>query len=318
MKKSILVLAAVILVVAGGSAEADHLITSSDIQNGSIRAKDIHHGAISASLLTRSLRRTISSKSRVGGSGPTGPAGPAGGAGSKGDKGDKGVKGDPGTNGLNGENPGTPVVNVPNEGSNPSPPASSAGDAGFYVTGGDSDCGASISRGSLELTGVGIDPATVQGACGAAKAFASVSLSSLHALAYDYSVNVLKGNQAPGIHMTVTGLTHDSHFASGFANLDFVPALNGVTIQPQQSYHADGFTPGANWYSTTETNISNPGGQDDPQSLDYFVTNNPSAVITQISLDNGGSSGASGDFAALADNLVIGFGSNFTRYDFGA
>jgi hypothetical protein len=313
MKKSILVLTAVILVVAGGSAEAAHLITSSDIQDGTIKGKDIHKSTISSSLLTSSLRSAISSKPRL-----QGTAGPAGAAGPKGDKGDKGDKGNPGNNGLNGANPGTPVVNVPNEGSNPSPPSSSTGDAGFYLTGGDADCGASISRGGLELTGVGVDPATVQGACGAAKAFASVSLSTLHALAYDYSVNVLKGNQAPGIHITVTGLTHDSHFGSGFANLDFVPALNGVTVQPQQSYHADGFAPGAKWYSTTETNIGDPGGQNDPQPMDYFVTNNPGAVITQISLDNGGSSGASGDFAAMADNLIVGFGTSFTRYDFGA
>jgi len=315
MKRSILVLAAALLIVAGGSAEAAHLITSSDIQDGTIRGKDIHSGTISSSLLSRSLRQTISSKPRVGGNGPAGPAGPAG---PKGDKGDKGDKGNPGNDGKNGANPGTPVVNVPNEGSNTSPPTSGSGDAGFYITGSTADCNAAISSGSLQLTGVGVDSATVQGACGAAQAFDNVSLATLHALAYDYSVNVLKGNQAPGIHITVTGLTHDSHFGSGFANLNFAPSINGVTIQPQQSYHADGFAPGAKWYSTTETNIGDPGGQNNPQSLAYFVTNNPDAVITQISLDNGGSSGASGDFAAEADNLIIGFGSNFTRYDFGA
>ena len=93
MKKSILVLAAVIVAVAGGSAEAAHLITSADIKDGTIQGKDIHNGAISSALLTRSLRRTISSRPRVGGVGQTGPAGP------KGDKGDKGEKGDTGPQG---------------------------------------------------------------------------------------------------------------------------------------------------------------------------------------------------------------------------
>ena len=52
---------------------------------------------------------------------------------------------------------------------------------------------------------------------GIAKAFNNVGLGSLHALSYDYSVNELKGNQAPGIHITVTGLTNNSKVSSGFA-----------------------------------------------------------------------------------------------------
>lgn len=97
MKKSILVLAAAILVVAGGSAEAAHLMTSSDIQDGTIRGKDIHKGAISSSLLTRGLRQTISAKPRLNGT--AGPAGPKGDKGDKGDKGNKGDKGDKGDQG---------------------------------------------------------------------------------------------------------------------------------------------------------------------------------------------------------------------------
>src|SRR5437763_3964632 len=95
MKKSILVLAVVIVAVAGGSAEAAHLITSADIKDGTIQGTDIHDGTISSGLLTRSLRRSISSRPRVG-AGPTGPAGPAGPKGDKGNKGDKGDKGDQG------------------------------------------------------------------------------------------------------------------------------------------------------------------------------------------------------------------------------
>ncbi len=40
-------------------------------------------------------------------------------------------------------------------------------------------------------------------------------------------------------------------------------------------------------------------------------------MISQISLNNGGSSGATGSFEAGADDLILGFtGSRFTRYDF--
>jgi hypothetical protein len=311
-----------LFVALGGSAfAAKHFIDG----------KNIAKGSIPFNRLTKSAQNKLNTKQRLGNGskGDKGDQGPKGDHGPKGDQGPKGNDGAPGSNGHDGApgsnghdgaNPGVLVNDAPNMGSNPSPPTSGTGDHGFYITGGDSDCGAAIARGGLELTGVGVDPATVQGGCGAAKAFDNVDLSTLNALAYDYSVNVLKGNQAPGVHVTVMGLTHDSKFTtSGFANLNFVPALNGVTaVGAQQAYHADGFVPGAKWYSTTETNISDPGGQDNPQSLSYFVTNNPNAKIIQISLDNGGSSGASGDFAALADNLVIGFsGSPFARYDFG-
>ena len=80
MKKSILVLSAVLLVVGGGTAGAAHLITSSDIQNGSIKGKDIHKGTISLSKLTPSVQRAIKNgtKLRSGAEGPVGPGGPAG------------------------------------------------------------------------------------------------------------------------------------------------------------------------------------------------------------------------------------------------
>jgi hypothetical protein len=120
--------------------------------------------------------------------------------------------------------------------------------------------------------------------------------------------------------MTVTGATEDSHFASGFTNLVYNPAINGVTASESISYQSDAFAPGAKWYSTTAaTNSATTlGSQDDPQPLSYFVGNDPNAVIGQVSLDNGGTSGGTGTFDAGADSLIIGFqGSPFTRYDFG-
>jgi hypothetical protein len=76
MKKSILVLAAVIVAVAGGSAEAAHLITSADIKDGTIQGKDIHNGTIAMSRLTPSVRTAIKNgtKLRV----QSGPAGASG------------------------------------------------------------------------------------------------------------------------------------------------------------------------------------------------------------------------------------------------
>jgi hypothetical protein len=61
-----------------------------------------------------------------------------------------------------------------------------------------------------------------------------------------------------------------------------------------------------------------PGSISDPKPLSYFTNNNPNAVITQISLDNGGTTGGSGTFAASVDDLVLGTNGDhtFTRYDF--
>lgn len=90
MKKSILVLAAALLIVAGGSAEAAHLITSADIQDGTIKGKDIHHSTIGMSKLSPSVQRAIKNgtKLRV----QQGPAGA------------NGLNGKDGVNGTNGNN----------------------------------------------------------------------------------------------------------------------------------------------------------------------------------------------------------------------
>ena len=56
-------------------------------------------------------------------------------------------------------------------------------------------------------------------------------------------------------------------------------------------------------------------------SLQSFVASNPSAKIIAISVDNGGTSGPgtipAADFDAGVDNLVVGIGASFDRYDFG-
>ena len=87
-------------------------------------------------------------------------------------------------------------------------------------------------------------------------------------------------------------------------------------MQPQ----ADGFTHSAVWYSTDEPNISSPDGQDNPQPMSYFQTNDSGATIIQIAVDNGNSSSGTVPYASeefSVDNLLVGFGGAFTRYDLG-
>ncbi|HET8979396.1 MAG TPA: hypothetical protein VFN87_14635 [Solirubrobacteraceae bacterium] len=217
-------------------------------------------------------------------------------------------------------NPALPVLNVPSiassSGTNPNPDSGDAGDYGFYYSGEGSGGSAAIEGGQLVLQGNGVDPKTAQGGIGIAKAYDNLPLSRLSALSYQWHVDTTNGDQAPTIHITVMGATHDSHFASGFTNLTYQPYVSSQIVPlTGVDYTADAFL--GNWYSTDESSISSPGGQDNPQPLSYFVQNDPGAVIVQISLDNGGTSGGSGTFVAGADDLIIGTGKSFDRYDFG-
>jgi hypothetical protein len=240
-------------------------------------------------------------------------------------EGSVGLRGPAGPPGANGANPGVPVVNVPpvtpGEDGAGGPNSGQAGDQGFYFSGLDANGSARLAGGQLVLHGVGLSnaPTPPQGAIGIAKAFSSVPLGKLDALSYIWHVNTPFGTHAPTIHITVTGLTADSRFASGFANLIFTPNRNHVTVHPSQQYQSDGFATGARWFSSAAPDPSAPGSTAHPQPLSFFVRRNPHAVISQICLNNGGSSGATGSFAAGADDLILGFtGSPFTRYDFDA
>ena len=270
------------------------------------------HLSVSRATLARAVRRapraTLARPVRRAPQGDTGAAGP---------------QGPQGIAGINGLNAAVAVVDVPtiaqSSGKNANPDSGDAGDAGWYFSGNGAGGSAALSNGELELDGPGVDVNTAQGGIGIAKAFNNVPLSELDALTYQWHVNEINSvsKQAPTIHITVTGLTNDSKYGSGFANLVYNPTLNGVTPTASASYQSDAFAPNAAWYSTTESNNNNPGGQNSPETLATFANNNPHAVITQISLDNGGTSHGTGNFDAGADNLLLGFSGINTRYDFG-
>lgn len=278
----------------------DAAVTHVKLAHNSVWADNIGRHSIKPRNLDNTLARELASHNNPG---PQGP---------KGDTGAQGPKG------ADGANPGLLVSNLPAIPGSSTTDSGTPGDQGFYYTGEGSGGSATIAGGELILTGVGIDNKTPQGGIGVAKAYSSVPLSQLDGVSYEYHIGTTNNTQAPTIHITVTGLTHDSHFGSGFANLVYNPYLNtGSNPIAGTDYTADAFLPSAKWYSTTETNIGDPGGQNDPQPLSYFISNDPNAVIGQISLDNGGSSGATGNFEAGADNLVIGLNGSISRYDFG-
>lgn len=275
---------AIALVAVGGAGAhaAGGLIHSEQIAPNAVHAKNIKPGAVTLNKLSPWTQSHL-----------------------KANKGAKGDTGAPGVDGKDGLNPATAV--------------DADGDAGFNLSGAGDGGGSSITGGELLLTGSGVDSSTVQGGIGIARAYNNVPLASLANLSYDWHLNVPNATQAPSIHITVTGLTNNSHFASGFANLTYSPGIGngGVPATPGVDVTSD--TSAGNWYSSTMAGGTGKGSISDPQPLSYFVGNNSNAVITQISLDNGGSSNGSGAFSAGADNLVIGFtGEQIARYDFGS
>lgn len=325
---------ALFFAVTGGGAYAATQIPDASVGHSKLAPNSVWHdnlgqGSVQADNLSSAIRAQFSkaiTHDQTGSQGPQGQQGPKGDTGAtgpQGPKGDTGATGPQGPKGIDGLNPAVPVVSVPtiaqSSGNNPNPDSGDAGDGGWYFSGNGAGGSASLTNGELELDGPGIDANTAQGGIGIAKAFNNVPLANLDALTYQWHVNEVNGvsKQAPTIHITVTGLTNDSKFGSGFANLVYNPTLNGVTPSESASYQSDGFAPNAAWYSTTESNINSPGGQNSPQTLATFVAHNPNAVITQISLDNGGTSGGTGSFSAGADDLLLGFGGTNTRYDFG-
>jgi hypothetical protein len=289
---------------------------------GFIDGHTIKHGSIPNNALSKQAQEAVQRASHYthGPAGATGAQGPKGDMGPQGPAGADGRDGTPGTNGLNGKNglnPATAVVNVPSIAPGAANDSGHPGDAGFYFSGNGSNGSASIANGELKLTGNGVDSNTVQGGIGIAKAF-STPLSKLDSLSYQWHADQTNATQAPTIHITVTGLKANSHFGSGFANLDYTPGINGITPSQGVVYQSDGFADNAKWFSTTNPSISAPGGQNSPETLKQFADANPDATITQISLDNGGTSGGTGSFAAGADNLYLSIDGHATRYDFGS
>ena len=306
--KMVLLGAAALVALSGAVAGASALITSANIKNGTIRGRDIHKNTISASRLTPGVRKQLS---RVGKQGPAGKNGVNGSNSSNSSNGAPGASGAPGRDGAPGQN-GKDGAN----GLNPATPVLKDGDAGFKLSG---TPAATFQGGALHLHG-GFDSSTPQGAPGLAHAYDNVPLSSLTTLGYAFSKNLSGGSDQPTIHVSVTGATGtDSKFPNGFTNLVYNPVYNGMGTTRDAT--VDTIAAGNRWYSTgADATGAATGGQSAPITIQQFQQRNPDAVVVQIAIDNGGSS--SGTTSADAtdfsvDDLTIGFGSGFTRYDLG-
>jgi Collagen triple helix repeat (20 copies) len=118
VRKLVLACAATAMITGATSATAASLITSAQIKDGTITAKDIRAGSISLNRLTpgtqRMLRDAVALSGRAdsanpvaGERGPAGPAGLPGLQGPRGEKGDTGATGQTGATGAKGESGST-------------------------------------------------------------------------------------------------------------------------------------------------------------------------------------------------------------------
>ncbi len=309
-------LVALFVALGGGAYAATATIGASQIENGAVATAELHNGAVVQAKIHQhavawnQLTTFIQDKFATQ-AGPAGPQGPAG------HNGTNGTNGTDGTNGTNGLNPALAV--------------NAFGDHGWTQSG-NTNCSSTITGGALQLNGSGVDPNTPQGGCGIVKGY-SVALSTLTAITYQWWNQVDNGLQAPTIHISVTGALQNSKFTSGFANFVYLPAeSDGLTsITPGVDFTADTFADNALWFSTggscqAASNTpagcatTGPGSLSQPISLAQLMSRNPGAQIGQISLDGGGTSGATAPFQGEADSLLIGFnnGTGATRYDFGS
>jgi hypothetical protein len=269
-----------LLMIGGGSAAAKALITGADIKNGSVHLVDLDH------------RAQAKLKGNTGATGATGAIGARGATGAAGAAGALGGIGKAGVNGLN------PVTQV-----------TANGDSGWTFTGVPA---AKFFGGELRLAG-GFDSTTTAGGIGITKAYPKVQLATLTALSYTVHVALRPDTlTAPTIHIALLGAVTGS--TSGFMNLVFEPVNNGGTVL-NSAYTFD--TINGLWWGTKDT-PNHP--RQATASLASFVHDNPDAVITGISVDNGGSSASTIPESAVAmgaDDVVVGFGNTFDRYGFG-
>lgn len=321
--KTVAVAATAALAITATTATASSLITSAKIADGAVHVRDLSRGLQTER--TRNAKRIAALELKAGIPGPAGAngsngtngaAGSAGAKGAHGLDGSNGAKGDAGANGADGA-PGANGTNGQNgadgadgqNGVNAATPVLKSTDAGWGFTGSPA---AKLTGGELRIGG-GFDANTISGAIGITKAFANLPLSSLSALSYSGTVYKRPGDvTGPTVHVSIVGA--ETGTASGFMNLVFEPANNGgMTVGQTRTFDALA----GSWWGTRDT----PGhARQATGSLASFVAANPGAKVVAVTVDNGGSSADTIPADAVSvgvDNLVIGFGGDFTRYDFG-
>jgi hypothetical protein len=303
----------VVAAVAVIPAAAAHFITSGDIKDGAVHARDIAKGAVTYNRLSPGVRRLVS---RTSANSQNGAPGSQGAQGPKGDQGPRGADGAPGANGLDSDQPRTVTASsllgfVPApKGDNGSP--TDNGTVSFTTP----PAAPNLGTKSLELVTTNGKPVVMYAPLlpGTEKPL----LAELTKASYE---SLVKTSPGPGQDVSFQmEVIHSSStkFTSGYTTVVYEPYQNG-TPDEVNVWHRHSFDNGRVWSSSHSTQPSPPSEciQSNPCPFRTFVEQNPNAVVLTAKFRVGQNSGVgAAGLDAFVDDFSYGFGP-VTRYDIG-
>lgn len=328
-----LVIALVVaLVCSATGAVAAQLITGKDIQNGSVKAKDL-------SKKVRSKLNQAGTAGTAGAPGQTGPQGTAGADGAPGADGDDGAPGADGDNGDDGATgpQGPAGQNGENADGSTTLDVNQSGDGGFTIGSVIGTGAGNPNNGVATITGGNLNLKVNNPGGGFAEAGKTnatpIPLSTVTALVYKYAriTPPSPGAVAPVLKLDIVDGTPCTSADAGCGNAPLF-ANNSSTLVYEPTYSdpanpatatADALGSGNKWWSTRDLegafdrDAFTPNGLVTLQSI---IANNPNAKVTKVYVQAGqNSTGAPwSGFEGTVDWLNVGFGTDdVIKYDFG-
>jgi hypothetical protein len=319
MSRAIVACVVTAVLVGVGTAGAAGLLTSGQIKDGTIRARDIHKGSIYLNRLSKGTQSLIK-QSRTGPAGAKGATGAQGPKGDTGPQGPKGTTGDRGAPGLDSDQPRVVDANnlrgftlAPNGDNGDSTPNGTVGFAtppvapplGTQALKFTSSNGKTVVAYAFADTGA-TTPSAVDPADPAIAELTHASYASLIHTQAPVDVNDV------ALKMEVYGA--DVGTASGYTTVNYEPYQNGSSNTVDQ-WHRHSFDRGLVWSSHDLT--SGHCTQVSPCPFSTFAAENPNAIVITVKFVIGQNSGAGwSGFEGYVDDFSYGFGP-VVRYDLG-
>jgi hypothetical protein len=310
MSRTVVASVVTAILLAAATAGASSLITSSNIKDGTIRARDIHKGSIYLNRLSKGTQSLIK-KSRTGPAGAKGATGAQGPKGDTGPQGPKGTTGDRGAPGLDSDQPRVVDANnlrgftlAPNGDNGDSTPNGTVGFATPPVA-------PSLGTQALKFTSTNGKPVVAYAPLpgGHNPLLAELTQASYESLIESQPQAALDVS----LQMEVTNSTVNLP-NGGYTTVVFEPYESGSS-ETLNEWHGHSFDRGKIWSSRTPS--ADPCSADHPCSFETFAEENPNAIVQTVKFRIGQNSGDDwSGFVGYVDDLRLGFGP-VVRYDLG-